>query len=396
MLEDGIAHDLALQVERNLDATSVLDYSLLGQNFGEIIFLYYYARKYGIDFQVPDIFLEKMLSGQIRYKSIGSYCNGLAGLGIGLMCLEQDGFIEGVDSVLHNLDIRLKTTEEFLLDRKHIDFLHGFIGIGFYLLKRYETCKDFAVSELQKIVRYLYDIASRNAGQIFWRLDVADDYKKYNISLSHGCASILLFLARLTHYNVGYECNSLVMELLSGVKNYLLSNRIDYLTFGSFFSTFPKESVTKLSCSRLAWCYGDIGVALALGEAAVVSDDMALYDFSMKVLKYASLRRGTLENGVCDGCLCHGAAGLALIFHKFYDDIGEKCFYDAYRYWENELLKMRNYVDGYVSFLSYDSTPGKWNVHYGILDGISGIGLLLVGANDFLCRVMLLDKEFYL
>lgn len=392
MNNEKIINDLAIQVKHHLDCRIELDYSLLGQDLGCVIFLYYSSKYLNNKTSYIDLYLDKVLSGTLKKLNIGSYCNGLAGLGIGLQQLEKDGFIDGVNEALNCVDERLQPCLDEMLKVHDIDFLHGSIGIGFYLLSRLNDKNAGEAPEymLKKIILHLEKTKKQLFNSIYWRLNEKDQNKQYNISLSHGSASVMLLLAKMSTCISDDPYNSMIKNMLEGNINYMLSQEQDPEKYKSYFPTFPKETDSTNSMSRLAWCYGDPGIGMALKQTAEILNDKELYSHSVDILLHSAERRNDSHNHVFDAELCHGAAGLSLIFGKLYSDTKNKIFEDASIYWTNRMLQMSVINNGVITFPTFTYKNPQWDIRYGILDGLSGIGLLLSGAQNALCKFMIL------
>ncbi len=69
------------------------------------------------------------------------------------------------------------------------------------------------------------------------------------------------------------------------------------------------------SAARLAWCYGDPGIAASLMAAAGAAGRPDWYRVAVDVACRAAARDLALA-GVKDSGICHGAAGLAHIFNR--------------------------------------------------------------------------------
>lgn len=84
---------------------------------------------------------------------------------------------------------------------------------------------------------------------------------------------------------------------------------------------------------------------------------------------------------VYDAGLCHGAAGVAHIFNRFYQDTHNEVFKEAALYWFNQTLEMDTFQDGLAGYKASISTSGtEYENCTGLLEGIAGIGLALIGA----------------
>jgi hypothetical protein len=83
-----------------------------------------------------------------------------------------------------------------------------------------------------------------------------------------------------------------------------------------------------------------------------------------------------------DANLCHGAAGVAHIFHRLYRATADRRFADAARHWFGRTLAMRVPGRGFAGFRDYDGSEGgrtRWVTDPGLL-GAGGVALTLVAA----------------
>lgn len=368
---------------------SVSDYSLLGGSLGEIFFLYYYSRIDHTYEEKADDALERLLN-EISIKDgyfMSTYCNGFAGLGIALHLLEESGFIEGSDELLEDVDklLEFSLTKEF--SQKNYDFLHGAVGIGFYFLKHYKYSSEVSHTQLVRMVDYLDStaIVDEQQNTLKWE-DIGKNYDtgvvetKFNISLSHGMSSIAIFLSRLLEKKILSEKEEKRVEImLNRTLNYILAQRLDYKIYGSYFPSSSIESDTKLYGSRLGWCYGDLGIAVALWQAGSVIHRKDCTDLSVEVLRYAaSNRRDLTTNYIFDAGLCHGSAGVAQIFFRMSKELQLPELYEAYEYWRNKTLEMAYHKEGVAGYRMYNAKDFTWTNVMNVLEGVAGIGLMFL------------------
>ena len=104
---------------------------------GIVIFFFHYAR-YSGEKQYEDYAEEIIESLQVglNWDSPVDYENGLAGIGVGIEYLSQNGFIEiFTDEILEDID---KYIQNFIIEKKHENnsFGKGICGFGQYLLFR--------------------------------------------------------------------------------------------------------------------------------------------------------------------------------------------------------------------------------------------------------------------
>lgn len=392
---ERILQDFAANISIRLNNRKQLNYSLLGGDLGDIIFLYHYSRIDAHYESIADGLLEKMLQSLSMQPRIATYCNGLAGLGVGLLTLQQDGVISGVDSALGSIDPVISLSLASFVEDNNIDFLHGLIGIGFYLLERNNSSKEYSVSNLSKIVDYLDKSKISDGAIVKWRYNEKKLSKPFNISLSHGVSSIVVFLCRLIKSGAFSEnYNVKIKQMLQGAVQYLLSNRVDVDRLGCCFASSSIECDDYPHRSRLAWCYGDLGVATALLEAGNTLHDSSVRDIAIQVLLYSAKRRDIKANYVNDFCVCHGSVGIAQTFRSQGIALGLRDLLDAANYWENDTLS-RVVMDGQGrnTLLYYDPENGGYRESCGILDGISGAGLYLLGEQTHLNKLLLLPWQ---
>lgn len=129
--------------------------------------------------------------------------------------------------------------------------------------------------------------------------------------------------------------------------------------------------------ARTAWCYGAPGVAATLLMAACAAGEPAWEDAAVRLARGAATWRVD-DSGVVDAGLCHGAAGLGLVFMRLHQATGEAELRDAARYWFEHALSLRRPGTGVAGF-STENLDG-YVADPGLLTGTSGIALALHAA----------------
>ncbi len=84
-----------------------------------------------------------------------------------------------------------------------------------------------------------------------------------------------------------------------------------------------------------------------------------------------------------DPGLCHGAAGVAHVFHRLFLTTREPRFADAARLWFARTLAMQGEHRGFAGFAAYEpDAQGKlgWAADPGFLMGAAGVTLALAAA----------------
>lgn len=349
---------------------------------GRALFGFYYGRltgdeiyfQYGYD-ALSDVF--DAVNNGFDFFTMGG---GLAGIGWTLEHLSQYGFLEtSTNDVLEELDPYLHSVMMREIKKGNYDFLHGALGVGFYFLSRFPQAGEAVLPYLEQSASGLNDLALRGGdGTVKWESikDFKTGGKGIGIALSHGMAAIVVFLSKLRRRGIALET---VTPLLEGAVRYLLKQRLEG---DSYFSCFPSWSMETdpPKSSRLAWCYGDLGISMALWQAAGAMKNAEWEKEALGVMEHAARRRDLKENSVVDAGLCHGTAGIAHIFHRMYRETGNDVFKETAIYWYGETLEMARFGDVNAGFRArYAEEHGGWVKKHDLLEGISGIGLALTG-----------------
>jgi len=381
-----------------LDSSKNQEIGLYSGNTGLALFLFYYARfknSATLHQQASKILDDLFIQIESASHPLFSFCSGIAGVSWLVDHLCRQGFLQAnSDEMISDVDIFLYESALFELSHGHFDFLHGAMGVVFYFAKR--NRQDY----LRHLVRALDNTAVWDGDCAKWRsiLNHEERLTGYNISLSHGSSSIALVLCKVLQIMPKDETAE---KLLRGAIKYICNQEIPLSQYGCFFPSFSIESQPDLFKTRLAWCYGDLGIAFAIWKTGLLFHHQAWIDKGMEVLLHAANRRGLAENKVMDAGICHGAAGVAHIFHRLYRDSGRKEFKDAADYWCIETLKMAAFEDGLAGYKTWRSEQyGGWQPNDNLLEGITGIGMCLLSfvmpdfsINQFLEWMAELDKS---
>lgn len=357
---------------------------LTGGNTGAAMLLYYYWL-----YSKDDKYLEKgnsfimknfELSGSSN-SGLHSLCSGTAGFSWAVNHLISNGFIEGdSDELFLEDDPFLHSVMERDINEGKYDFLHNALGIGLYFLNRnnYES-----IRHVESLISGLEDTAETDRNGIKWRsmykFSETTGKEVYNLSLSHGMASIIAFLGKAYRSDIARDKTK---DLLCRAISYVLSQKLDTPDSGSFFPAvvFVQEG-QPFSGSRLAWCYGDLGLGYALWQASKIIQNAEWEQIAIEVLVHTTTRKDPGKELVIDAGICHGAAGIAHIYNRLYQHTRMEPFKEAAIYWLEDTLKKAVFTDGLAGYKAWH-TPlhGGWKKQAGLLEGISGIGLVLLAA----------------
>lgn len=345
------------------------NYGLLSGEFGVLLFLLYYEKYSGKSHRDLDIYTERIVDNLLT-RNIGySFGDGLSGVLYLFEFLRDKKLLDFDTSDVEVLwHAYLNKSIQINMLNHNFDYLNGALGTVLYLLKKNN------LEEADSFINYLYEIADKDIANKFFRWEsiiYPANKKCYNLSLSHGHSSLIIFLSRFLKVK---QNDSKAEELLNGAVNYVISQQIDFSSFGSHFPPYIIND-SPLIKSRLAWCYGDLGVALALWQTGKVKDCLDLKNKALEIFLDSTKRTNPEKEAVIDSGICHGSIGLAMIYRRMYIDTGLDNFKSAMDFWIDQTLKNSQFIDGLAGFKTY---KGSWESDYSFLTGISGIGLFFV------------------
>lgn len=155
------------------------------------------------------------------------------------------------------------------------------------------------------------------------------------------------------------------------------TNNVNPDNYYSVYSNWIDFEVPNERCeSRLAWCYGDLGIALALRYAGTVLNDSVMLNFSDFVTKKTTLRFS--ESQIQDVTFCHGSSGACFIYNFLYQRIGDKLYKESAMFWLNDTLNKINTIN----FENRKIDTDLLNNDDTFLTGLPGVGLALLSLID--------------
>ncbi len=316
-----------------------------------------------------------------------TFCGGIAGAAWVIELLNELEFIEvDTDALLGILDEYLHHITKLNHNENFYDFLHGVIGIGYYFLKRYENTNSPASKQkyedmLKEIILLLKERSKKSDDGVYWEsiLLREEGVKGCNLSLSHGLSSIINFLSRVSSHDALSEQ---ARPLLDQCVSHLFSCKKDESHAkgkGSLFPDWITNDNEKSQSGRLAWCYGDLGIAVSLWQASKVVQDKEVKETALQLLEHAATRRDIEESRIVDAGLCHGAFGVMHIFDYMYKETSNKKFKDAADYWIDYGLTIDHHEDGSAGYKKWRGGDNPtYEKENSLLEGIAGIGLSII------------------
>lgn len=278
----------------------------------------------------------------------------------------------------------------------NFELISGLVGFGVYALERWPDGRSPQLLEL--VVDRLAAGSEAVEGGVAWttppgRMDPLErrgapgGYR--NLGVAHGIPGIVALLGRAS--GVG-ALSSEGGRVLEGAVSWLLASQrrlpdgLRY-AFGLPLHRDPQE--VERHASRVAWCYGDLGVAAVLclagqshGRPDWIREGVAL---AVNCTAVPAERTGVRDHG-----LCHGSAGLVQIFARMANATGDERLRDTARNWVAWTLDSRAEgpgIDGYLSIRpanawAVDEEQRGYHASRdsGFLMGAAGVALALAAS----------------
>lgn len=328
--------------------------------------------------------LEMALEGAAGAQALGLW-NGLLGVSWVFDHLAGSLFdLEEEDEDESDIDHALTTLLQGAARYENYDLIQGLAGFGVACLEGLP--RGGARQALDLVLDHLVEGRQRLDGGISWltppellppwqRQLAPDGY--YNLGVAHGVAAVVTLLARCIQVSIRRRE---LLPLLDELVQWVLAQRSAL----GFPSWIPKHRPAAEG-ARLAWCYGDPGMAAALLAAAQATGRHSWAAIAEEVAHQAAHRDPSLA-GVKDAGLCHGSAGVAHLFHRLYRGTGNADLATAARHWFLHTLDSRRPDTGIGGFQAWTVPRGQldgelqWLDDPGLLTGSAGIGLSLLAA----------------
>jgi lantibiotic modifying enzyme len=272
------------------------------------------------------------------------------------------------------------------------DLISGLAGIGVWAVER--APRAAAAEAAASVVARLDELAERRDDGVSWRtppermLDSErEEYPQgnYNLGVAHGVPGVIGVLGEILAAGLAGDA---VRELLAGAVEWLGRQTLPADAASRFaYAAAAAPGNHEVRPSRLAWCYGDPGIALALLGAARAAGEPEWERQALATARVAAARPRD-QGGVVDGSLCHGAAGLLHLYNRLYQATGDPLWKTEALAWTERLLAQREPGEGIAGWrswrpvgeITYPNPELGWANDPGFLTGAAGIGLALLGA----------------
>jgi hypothetical protein len=313
-----------------------------------------------------------------------------------------DGGDGGDDDPLVEIDAALLQYLERTPWTADYDLIRGLAGFGVYALERLP--RPSALTCLSAVLDRLTETAEPGPrGGITWHTseELLPEWQRklypkgyYNLGAAHGVPGPIAVLGaavaaagRLAEAGdpAAREVARRARSLVEGAVEWLVQQRLPAGEESWFGTTFAPD--TPPQKSRLAWCYGDPGIAATLMVAARACREPAWEKLAVDLAVSAAARpfEGSL---IRDAGLCHGSGGLGHLFNRLYQQTGDPRLAESSRGWYQHALDFRQPGEGLAGYRAFwveeDGVTQSWRSDAGFLEGVAGIGLaLLAGVSAF-------------
>lgn len=315
--------------------------------------------------------------------------------------------------VFESVEVRVaedanEDVDEMLLDlltsspwRDDYDLISGLVGYGVYALER--LSKPRARQILSRVLDHLESLAVPQATGLGWPTapELLPPWQRelapkgyLNLGLAHGVPGVLILLAAME------KAGRYFSEIDSRRANELLESGMMWLFSqfqapknGSYLANWhpvgQEIPAAKPHDGRVAWCYGDLGVSLAILNSARLVGRIDWETIALEMARRAAAQ--PLEtSGVRDISLCHGSAGNMLISQRLLQLTGENCFRQAGQMYLEHLINARSPGGPFAGYTAYKpDSDAKGNLKVdlnpykpdsGLLGGAAGAGMALLSA----------------
>lgn len=331
-----------------------------------------------------EYYLKKSIKGLEENKAF-SLCSGNIGIYYLIFYLIKNEYYDDkVEVIFQEFPDYAEELIEYYSERKNFDYLHGFLGILFLCLELYSFSKEPIFKEKIKkpIINIVYLLDSLSLqltpDKISWiSKGLYSKTEGFSFGFAHGIPSIVSLLTRV--YYLGVEKKN-IKNMLERACNFLISVKGEYdgSCFPNFIMVRNNERIPT-SNSRLAWCYGDLSVGIALLNCGKVIENKNIIKEADEILLNTTKREYS-KTGIVDVFLCHGTSGLVMMYNYLYKVTGKEIYKERTDFWLNDtIIKSQQ---NYPNIKTWIGSEGGWTDQDSILEGKSGLLLQLYSIID--------------
>lgn len=302
-------------------------------------------------------------------ETLPTFCSGLAGYGWMLLNLNNET-IDISKSYFKTLDGILEEALFEYANKNNYDFLHGATGVAMYFIERlrHNKSKEKVFNILNKFSKDLLYKINHDFENIVSPYDNESKTRNIYFGLAHGISGLINFLFYLSQnmQTLEQEIKLALTKLIQFLESKKKYSRVSQQYYPSHIN-----SKGDYGYARLGWCQGDLGIGLALNNAATILKDNALKE-EAKALITASENISLKVSSVYDFSFCHGSVGLVIQYYLAQEkhSLNTK---ESQKRWYQEL---ENQTSNFTIFKAYSKK--NYIKQSNIIVGASGLGLSLL------------------
>jgi len=259
-----------------------------------------------------------------------------------------------------------RTLQRWLSRQDNVDLIGGVVGVGALGLELGSDGQTLVAAAVDR----LGSLAVGDEDGLTWPRPSASAGREHDLGIAHGHAGVVGFLAGAARAHVPAR------DLLSSGSRWLLAQAPPRPSRAAF------PHFRGATASRLAWCYGDPGVAVALIRAGGALESEELLAAGSDVARRAASRLD--DESVVDAGLCHGSAGLLQVFMRLWQYTGDADCAHAARFWLERTLRYRRGGNDTLPYVSAQAQGSalRFADDAGLLTGGAGACLALLAATE--------------
>lgn len=256
------------------------------------------------------------------------------------------------------------------------DLISGLVGFGVYALERGDAGAELARAVVTGLERTMAGgwLTAPELLPPHQRKIAPDGY--VNLGLAHGIPGAIAVLAQFCQR--GWEPERSRVALESALRR--LIDGSPPRERGRFVAWQPVDYGPS---PRLAWCYGDLGIAAALlGAGLAIDHDEARREGL--ALAHDCAARSFEEAYISDTGICHGAAGIAHLFNRMAQATGDDGLRAAAVRWIDRIFAMRSDLPlaGFPANMPEEGGRPAFIADSTMLTGAGGVALVLHAASS--------------
>ncbi|MBS1601486.1 MAG: lanthionine synthetase C family protein [Bacteroidetes bacterium] len=364
------------RTERN-GFNRIADATLMYGKFG-LSLLNAYVYRYSNDqkfFSSFNSIIEDSLDMLSLQESDFSFGKGYAGFAWCLQHLVTEQYLDAdIDELLSDVSDLLLSFADENLESGDYDFMLGGLGPAIYLLERART--GYVDPYLSRVVAHLRRLAISPArGEYYWEQIIHDGPRRVNLGIAHGIPGLMVIISKC--YRLGIQ-REICRDLVGGAWTYLQRNQ--FVDGRSCFSYSISEGQFQGE-TALRWCYGDIGISIAL---LLAGQNMGWQQLSSEGIRIGLRCVQRLDNELSfveDAHICHGVGGIAHVLNRMYQYTGLEPFRSGALYCLQNTIRRVISIEDYITFKAYKGDFGEVPID-GLMEGSAGIALCLLAMID--------------